>query len=342
MTILKVFISYSHDDDAHQRRVYALADRLIKDGVKIILDRDCVGGPDEDWDKWSEMQAAKADIVLPVFTPEYLKCWDREQQPGTRLGAIVETKVIFRRVIDAGNYVGFCRPIIFEAQHRSSIPDLLKGLHTFNAQTDYAQIIAWLRGKGAAPVPEEQTDEISWPQIPADYAWPLADRADQFNVFKNMLSGRIPQRIFLLEGDSNTGKTVLLNALFLLSKQVKLSAVQLDLKGCPSLDDLFDHLALDADAGLLPAFHSATGTKRKTALLQDLVNLKKPFLLSLDTYQQISPDIADWLESQLLRRVENCPALLILKEISSLRLFIWRVAMNSLCSYALPIVSMVS
>ena len=102
--MIKVFISYSHDNDTHRQRVHALADRLRNDGVDIILDRDCgPGGPDEGWDKWSELQAEKAEIVLPVFTPEYLKCWNGEQMPGMRLGAIHELKVIYRRLYEAGS-----------------------------------------------------------------------------------------------------------------------------------------------------------------------------------------------------------------------------------------------
>jgi hypothetical protein len=127
-----------------------------------------------------------------------------------------------------------------------------------------------------------------------------------------MVSQIKPQRIFLVEGISNTGKTVLLNELFKLARHIDLSAVLLDLKGCPNLNELFDLLALDIDAKTLPAFHSANGTARKIALLKDLENLPKPLLLGFDTYQQIAPDIAEWLESQLLRRAVQSPGLLVL------------------------------
>ncbi|MCQ8130935.1 toll/interleukin-1 receptor domain-containing protein [Methylomonas rivi] len=308
-----VFISYSHDDDLHQQRVYVLADRLIKDGVKVILDRDYKdGGPDEDWDNWSEKQAANAEIVLPVFTPEYLKCWSGDQAPGNRLGAILETKVIKRRIVESGSSIEFCRTVVFEADHRNCIPLSIKGIHTFDAQRDYAQILAWLRLKDAAPEPNTSTIELSWPKIPDDYPWPLADRVELFDSFKAVLGRSMPQRIFLIAGASNTGKTVLLNALFKLAKQVQLDAVLLDLKGCPSLEDLFDILALETNDSILPALHSAHGSARKIALLKDLETLKKPLLLGFDTYQHIAPDTADWLESQVLRRAEKCPGLLVL------------------------------
>ena len=127
-----------------------------------------------------------------------------------------------------------------------------------------------------------------------------------------MVTHTIPQRIFLIKGDGNTGKTVLLNELFKLAKMLDLDSVLLDLKGCPTLTELFDLLALDVDAKILPAFHSASGSARKIALLQDLENLRKPLLLGFDTYQHVAPDIADWIEGQFLRRAEKCPGLLVL------------------------------
>jgi len=312
--MIKVFISYSHDNDTHRQRVHALADRLRNDGVDIILDRDCgSGGPDEGWDKWSESQAEKAEIVLPVFTPEYRKCWNGEQLSGMRQGAIHELKVLYRRLYEAGNQINFCRIITFEDDHRNCIPAFIRGLPSFDAQRNYDQIIDWLRDRGAAPpVPNHTQIVISWPSRPVDYRCPLADRVEQFGAFMDMVTHNIPQRIFLIEGVSNTGKTVLSNELFKLAKALDLDSVLLDLKGCPSLTELFDLLALDIDAKILPAFHSASGSARKTALLKDLENLRKPLLLGFDTYQQVAQDIADWIEGQFLRRADQCPGLLVL------------------------------
>lgn len=309
----KVFISYSHDNDVHQQRVYALADRLKNDGVDIILDRDCgPGGPDEGWGKWSGKQAEEANILLPVFTPEYRKCWDGKQMPNTRLGAIHELKVIYKRLYNAGSNIDFCRILTFEDDHRNSIPEFLSDQPIFDAQRDYTEILAWLRLKGAAPDPSQTSISLTWPTIPSEYPWPLADRKEQFAIFKDMIEQKIPQRIVLIEGNSNTGKTVLLNELINLAKVINLSAVKLDLKGCPNLNELFDWLASDTGPNILPAFNSASGSARKLALLKDLKILKTPLLVCFDTYQEIAPDIADWLESQFLTRIDQAPGLLVL------------------------------
>jgi len=256
--MIKVFISYSHDNEDHQQQVYALADRLIGDGVQVVLDRDCIGGPDEGWDKWSEMQAEKSVIVLPVFTPEYRRCWDGGQIPNMRLGAIHELKVIYRRLYEAGSHIDFCRIVTFDDDHRNSIPTFLKGLQAFDAQRDYAAMLDWLRAKGAVQS-ESINIQLNWPVIPVTFNWPLADRKEPFEVFKGMIEQQIPQRIFLIEGVSNTGKTVLVNELFELAKSIELPAVLLDLKGCPNLSELFDLLTLDINARVLPSFHSAVG-----------------------------------------------------------------------------------
>jgi hypothetical protein len=53
----QVFISYSHDDEAHSGRVLALAQRLRSEGLSVIIDRDhqATGGPPEGWPLWSDL-----------------------------------------------------------------------------------------------------------------------------------------------------------------------------------------------------------------------------------------------------------------------------------------------
>ncbi len=106
-------------------------------------------------------------------------------------------------------------------------------------QRDYDQIIDWLRQKGAAADPTTAQVDITWPKRQDEYPWPLADRKEQFAVFQDMVTNAIPQRIFLIDGDSNTGKTVLLKELFKLAKALDLDSVLLDQKGCLSLAELY-------------------------------------------------------------------------------------------------------
>jgi hypothetical protein len=50
MSEITVFISYSHDSDAHRDRVLGLSERLRADGIATILDRYVEkGSPPEGW-----------------------------------------------------------------------------------------------------------------------------------------------------------------------------------------------------------------------------------------------------------------------------------------------------
>ncbi|MEI7866543.1 MAG: SEFIR domain-containing protein [Candidatus Methylumidiphilus sp.] len=308
----RVFISYSQESEAHKQRVHALADRLRAEGIGIILDRDCgPGGPDEGWDTWSGRQAEIAEVVILVFTPVYRRCWDGEQPQSVRQGATHETKVLYRRLYEAGAEVDFCRVLTFEDDHKNCIPKFIAGLHTFDANRDYADIVAWLRKLGAAPPLPTSNMPINWPNPIVNYPWPLADRKEPFELFQDIITARRRERIFLVDGPSSSGKTVLLTELFKYANNLGLRAVQLELKGCPTLDELFEMLALEVDAAILPAFHSASGYPRKNALLKDLEKLRSPLVLGFDTYQAVPADIADWIEGQLLRRVGQCPGLVV-------------------------------
>ena len=309
----KVFISYSQDSDAHKQRVHSLAERLRQAGVSIILDQDFdPGGPDEGWDIWSGNNAEKAAIVLLVFTPTYRRCWDREQPPGMRQGATHETRVLYRRLYEAGAEIDFCRTLTFEADHKTCIPKFIAGLNTFDANRDFSEIVAWLRKLGAVAEDTTGNRPIVWPQPIVDYPWPLADRTDQFELFHQIITARCQERILLVDGPSNSGKSVFVTELFNFAKRLNLRSVLLDLKGCLALDELFATLALEVDRTILPAFHSSSGSARKAALLKDLENLPSPLVLGFDTYQEVPPDIADWIEGQLLRRVGQCPGLVMI------------------------------
>ena len=64
----RVFVSYSHDSDAHRDRVLALADRLRADGIEALLDQ-YVAHPPEGWPTWAQQQITDADFTILVCTP---------------------------------------------------------------------------------------------------------------------------------------------------------------------------------------------------------------------------------------------------------------------------------
>ncbi len=65
-----VFISYSWDTEEHKKWVLDLANRLVKEGVNVILDRYELR-PGKSLPHFVETAIKKADRILIVFTPNY-------------------------------------------------------------------------------------------------------------------------------------------------------------------------------------------------------------------------------------------------------------------------------
>ncbi len=66
----RVFISYSHDGEDHEKRVLALSNRLREEGIDCIIDK-YRPHPPEGWPKWMEKQLENAGFVLVICTGAY-------------------------------------------------------------------------------------------------------------------------------------------------------------------------------------------------------------------------------------------------------------------------------
>ena len=71
IAVPKVFISYSHDDQAHKKWVLELAQRLRNAGVDAILDQFRVGLGD-DLGSFMEKSIAESDRIIMVCTDTYI------------------------------------------------------------------------------------------------------------------------------------------------------------------------------------------------------------------------------------------------------------------------------
>ncbi len=65
-----VFISYSWDDEKHKQWVLDLANKLVNEGVNVILDRYELR-PGKSLPHFVETSIKKADRIIIVFTPNY-------------------------------------------------------------------------------------------------------------------------------------------------------------------------------------------------------------------------------------------------------------------------------
>lgn len=310
----RVFISYSHDSDEHRARVHAFAARLRrKPDISVVLDSDTgPGGPAEGWPQWSERRVIEADVVLAACTSRYRERYEGNQPIGEGYGAVCEARAIRQFLYDCAGVNLKVRVLLFTAGDKDHIPTQLKAYHAFRVDADYGDITAWLRGDAIAlPVLGQPGLAVPWPGSDAAYLWPLADRRDAFALFEKAITGQMPKRILLIRGPSNTGKTALTEALTAYAKHLGVSTASFDFKGCPSLDELMEGLKLDLGAKLLPQAYKASGASRFFHLIADLQQVAMPLLLVLDTWQQASQEAQDWVEKQLLFRLDKAPCLVV-------------------------------
>lgn len=134
MTSPTVFISYSHDSPEHADRVLALADRLVQDGIDVILDQ-YESAPPEGWPRWMDNHIRGADFVLMVCTETYFRRVLGEEKPGTGLGVKWEGNLIYQHIYNADTKNTRFIPVLFEDDKVEYIPTPLQGAMYYRIAT---------------------------------------------------------------------------------------------------------------------------------------------------------------------------------------------------------------
>lgn len=152
----KVFISYSHDGDAHKARVLALADRLRHaGGIEAIIDQ-YVQFPPEGWPLWCEKQIDRADFVLMVCTEVYLRRVRNEEIPATGLGVLWEAQLIRQELYDSGSVSTKFVPVRFADGSDAHIPRPVRRFSRYVVDTadGYEALYRYLTNQPATPPPQ--------------------------------------------------------------------------------------------------------------------------------------------------------------------------------------------
>lgn len=128
---MKVFISYSHDDDAHRRRVLEFAQWLRSDiGVDVTIDQFVEHKPPKSWPDWMSQQIRESDVVLIVCSGGYVAKHQDSADGQTGRGVKWEGAIITREVYSAPLTASMrFIPIMFAPGDESWVPDFL-GLTT--------------------------------------------------------------------------------------------------------------------------------------------------------------------------------------------------------------------
>src|SRR5215831_12646543 len=128
----RVFISYSHDSDAHKERVLELADRLRADGINAMIDQYVQG---QSWLEWCEAQIDDADFVLMVCTETYLRRVKRNEEPGKGHGVLWEARLIKQQFYDAGSLSKKFVPVLLADGASNDVPNFVKGANIYRVET---------------------------------------------------------------------------------------------------------------------------------------------------------------------------------------------------------------
>src|SRR6267142_399363 len=120
----KVLISYSQDSPEHKERVLRFADRLVDEGIDVILDQ-YAGVPPEGWPQWMTRQVKAADFVLVVCTETCLKRFEGREAPGTGRGVKWESLLLSGQIYNQDSNNPKFIPVFMEPDQAENIPEPL-------------------------------------------------------------------------------------------------------------------------------------------------------------------------------------------------------------------------
>ncbi|SDZ74769.1 SEFIR domain-containing protein [Thiothrix caldifontis] len=230
----RVFISYSHDSDAHRDFVRGLSDRLRTDGLECLIDQYINGFPPEGWQCWMENQIEAADFVLLVCTETYLRRYRKQETEGGR-GVTFEGVVISQVLYDHYYHNTKFIPVVPQQGKPEHVPIPLKQYSTYRLPEDYetlyrlltnqAQFLPtplgeirppsllsrWFGGKKPAPTSAANTAIAVY-----DQRFPVTDNnamvgREQMLAQLNQYWEQHSVRVVVLQAWGGVGKTALVN-----------------------------------------------------------------------------------------------------------------------------------
>lgn len=146
MTAPRVFISYSHDSDAHKQQVVDLANRLRELGIDAWIDR-YSPPPPEGWQVWIERQIEAASWIILVCTETYRRRFDLQEDHGKGRGVAYEANIIRSQIYESAGKNLKAIPVLFRTEDEQHIPQplLTSSRYLFPAECD--RLLRHLRGE---------------------------------------------------------------------------------------------------------------------------------------------------------------------------------------------------
>jgi len=140
---VRVFVSYSHDSEAHREWVLDLASRLRRDGVDAWIDR-YSPAPAEGWPRWTQRRIEEAEFVLVVCTETYRRRFDGVEEAGVGRGATLEGLLVSQIMVEEGMRNEKFLPLLPDGEPEGSIPRLLRSYTKYGFPSGYQELLATL------------------------------------------------------------------------------------------------------------------------------------------------------------------------------------------------------
>ncbi|WGZ96414.1 MAG: toll/interleukin-1 receptor domain-containing protein [Candidatus Thiothrix putei] len=160
---IRVFISYSHDDDAHREFVLRLANRLRAEGVESWIDQYVPGFPPQGWQRWMENEIEQANFVLLICTPLYLKRFRGEDFDGGR-GVNFESVIVSQMLYSDRYHNTKFIPVLPEQGAIEHVPTALQIYNTYWLHDAGYQALYRLLTRQPAVTPPPAGERIQLPE----------------------------------------------------------------------------------------------------------------------------------------------------------------------------------
>jgi hypothetical protein len=247
-----------------------------------------IAGPDADL-LLQSVYGEKAELVVVCVSGAYGdKAWTHTEHRAVRArfqqAATAEDRL---RVLPVRVGDGEVEGILFN----EIVPDIRN-----KTPTEAAELIVGRLNLVRGSSGDVQSAVAKWPSDAPELQWPMADHSDARAAFARLLCEESPERVLLVRGASETGKSHM-------SKQMIRNAGHLpgvvsglfDFKGTTSIgiEAFAQPLGIEPPAG-------QTLNERLAGIFTELRRRAQPTLLVFDTYEAAAKEVKDWIESVLL------------------------------------------
>jgi SEFIR domain/Effector-associated domain 7 len=150
----KIFISYSHDSEAHSDRVLELADRLRQDGIDANIDR-YEQSPIQGWQRWMLNEIEDAQFVLIICTEQYDRRFRWKEEIGKGKGATWEGTIVTQALYDSQGSNSKFIPVLLNSNDEGFVPLPLRSsnIYKLDRENGYQLLYRRLTDQHETPAP---------------------------------------------------------------------------------------------------------------------------------------------------------------------------------------------